>query len=89
MWVDAAPIGLHIGVFTIIVTADRRLKVDTDLLTVVIRESVSLFVLLLVLAGGYKMMTRLITIFDVHLEKIESIALRGVELLEDYTNNSH
>lgn len=62
---------------------------DTDLLTVVIRESVSLFVLLLVLAGGYKMMTRLITIFDVHLQKIEDITLRGVELLEDYTNNSH
>lgn len=62
---------------------------DQEVLAIVIRESVSLFVLLLVLAGGYKMLTRLITIFDVHLEKIENIALRGVELLEDYTNNSH
>jgi hypothetical protein len=62
---------------------------DQEMLGIVIRESVSLFVLLLVLAGGYKMLSRLITIFDVHLQKIEDITLRGVELLEDYTNNSH
>ncbi len=76
------------GDFTITVLLIRSAKMDPDLLGVVVRESVSLFVLLLVLAGGYKMLSRLITIFDTHLLKIEDLTLRGVELLEDYTKNN-
>jgi hypothetical protein len=63
---------------------------DQELLAIVIRESVSLFVLLLILIGGYRLLTRLIGIFDSHLQNIEDLVESAVELLEDYTGkNTH
>ena len=61
---------------------------DQEMLAIVIRESVSLFVLLLVLIGGYRLLNRLVGIFDSHLQNIEDIAVTAVELLEDYTSKA-
>lgn len=61
---------------------------DQEIIAVVIRESVSLFVLLLVLVGGYRLLTRLIGIFDSHLQNIEDLVQSGVELLEEYTSKT-
>lgn len=61
---------------------------DQEMLSLVIRESVSLFVLLIVLVGGYRLLTRLIGIFDSHLQNIEDLVESAVTLLEDYTGNS-
>jgi hypothetical protein len=60
---------------------------DQELLSIVIRESISLFVLLLVLIGGYRLLNRLLGILDGHMQTIEDLVARAVELLEDYTEN--
>ena len=62
---------------------------NQELLAVIARESISLFVLLLVLIGSYRLLSRLIDVFDTHLGIIEGSISKAVELLEDYTNNRH
>jgi hypothetical protein len=62
---------------------------DQEFLSLVIRESVSLFVLLLVLVGGYRLLSRLIDVFDNHQRKMEDLIQKGIEILEDYTKSTH
>lgn len=61
---------------------------DQEFLSLVIRESVSLFVLLLVLVGGYKLLSRLIDMFEAHQNKMEVLIQDGLDILEAYTSNS-
>lgn len=61
---------------------------DQEFLSVVIRESVSLFVLLLVLVGGYRLLSRLIDLFDNHQRKIEGLIQKAIDILEVYTSSS-
>jgi hypothetical protein len=59
--------------------------VDQEFLSLVIRESVSLFVLLLVLVGGYRLLSRLIDVFDNHQRKVEDLIQKAIDILEVYT----
>jgi hypothetical protein len=62
---------------------------DQEFLGVVVRESVSLFVLLLVLIGGYRLLSRLIDVFDTHQRKVEDLIQNAIDILEAFTANSH
>ena len=73
------------GGFTIFVGGK---KMDQEFFILVIRESVSLFVLLLVLVGGYKLLSRLIDMFDKHQARVETLLENAIDILEVYTKNS-
>lgn len=60
---------------------------NEDLLVVVVRESVSLFVLLIVLIGSYRLLDRLINIFDKHLGAIENDLNEFIRLFRESLGN--
>lgn len=61
---------------------------NIDSLFFIVKESVSLFVLLLVLVGGYRLLNRLFDTFDSHLGKLEGSVTQAVELFEVYIRNN-
>lgn len=59
---------------------------ETEILFTVIRESVSLGILIVVLVGGYRLLNKMIDIFDSRLHNIEDNMSKLVTILEDFTD---
>lgn len=59
---------------------------ESEILFTIIRESVSLGILIVVLVGGYRLLNKMIDIFDSRLEHIEDNMKRLVVILEDFTD---
>ncbi len=59
---------------------------ETDILFTIIRESVSLGILIVVLVGGYRLLNKMIDIFDNRLKNIEETGNKLVTLLEDLSD---
>jgi len=60
--------------------------VETDILFTIIRESVSLGILIVVLVGGYRLLNKMIDIFDKRLHNIEDSMKQIVTIVEDFTD---
>lgn len=52
----------------------------------IVRESVSLGVLIIVLVGGYRLLNKMVDIFDSRLRNIETNMVKLVAILEDFTD---
>jgi hypothetical protein len=63
-----------------------KILVETDILFTIIRESVSLGILIVVLVGGYRLLNKMIDIFDNRLKNIEETGNKLVTLLEDLSD---
>jgi hypothetical protein len=63
--------------------------VETEILFTVIRESVSLGVLIIVLVGGYRLLNKAIDLVDIHLGRLENDLAKIVDILEDNINAKH
>lgn len=59
---------------------------ESEILYTIIRESVSLGILIVVLVGGYRLLNKMVDIFDSLLRSIEASMNKLVEILEDYTD---
>lgn len=59
---------------------------ETDILFTIIRESVSLGILIVVLVGGYRLLNKMIDIFDNRLKNIEENMGKLVTILEDFSD---
>lgn len=59
---------------------------ESEILYTIIRESVSLGILIVVLVGGYRLLNKMVDLFDSRLENIEDSMNRLVKILEDFTN---
>lgn len=59
---------------------------ETEILFTIIRESVSLGILIIVLVGGYRLLNKMVDVFDNRLKHIEDNMKRLVVILEDFTN---
>lgn len=59
---------------------------ETEILFTIIRESVSLGVLIIVLVGGYRLLNKTIDIVDIHLGRLEEDLDKIVTILEDIAN---
>ena len=59
---------------------------ETEILFMIIRESVSLGILIIVLVGGYRLANKLIDLVDVHLGQLEEDLDKIVNILEDKSN---
>ncbi len=59
---------------------------ETDILFNIIRESVSLGILIVVLVGGYRLLNKMIDIFDNRLKNIETNMGKLVTILEDFSD---
>lgn len=59
---------------------------ESDILFTIIRESVSLGILIVVLVGGYRLLNKMVDIFDSRLRNIEENMSKLVTLLEDLTD---
>ncbi len=59
---------------------------ETDILFTIIRESVSLGILIVVLVGGYRLLNKMIDIFDKRLHNIEDSMSKIVTIVEDFTD---
>lgn len=59
---------------------------ETEILFMIIRESVSLGILIIVLVGGYRLANKLIDLVDVHLGQLEEDLDKIVTILEDKSN---
>lgn len=57
---------------------------ETEIIFTIIRESVSLGVLIVVLIGGYRLLNKVIDIADSHLQNIEDNISKMVVILEDW-----
>lgn len=60
--------------------------VETDILFTIIRESVSLGILIVVLVGGYRLLNKMIDMADKRLHQIEDSMSKLVTILEDFTD---
>jgi len=60
--------------------------VETDILFTIIRESVSLGILIVVLVGGYRLLNKMIDMADNRLHNIESSISKLVTIVEDFTD---
>jgi len=60
--------------------------VESEILYTIIRESVSLGILIVVLVGGYRLLNKMVDIFDSRLHHIEDSMNRLVGILEDFTD---
>ncbi len=60
--------------------------VETDILFTIIRESVSLGILIVVLVGGYRLLNKMVDIFDSRLHHIEDSMNKLVKILEDFAD---
>ena len=59
---------------------------ETEILFTIIRESVSLGILIVVLVGGYRLLNKMIDLVDTHLNHLEQDLAKIVDILEDLTN---
>lgn len=59
---------------------------ETEILFTIIRESVSLGILIVVLVGGYRLLNKMIDLVDVHLGHLEKDLAKIVDILEELTN---
>lgn len=59
---------------------------ESEILYTIIRESVSLGILIVVLVGGYRLLNKMVDIFDSRLHHIEDSMNRLVVILEDFTD---
>jgi hypothetical protein len=57
--------------------------VESDILFTIIRESVSLGILIVVLVGGYRLLNKMIDMADSRLHNIESSISKLVTIVED------
>jgi hypothetical protein len=60
--------------------------VETEILFNIIRESVSLGILIIVLFGGYRLFNKMIDLVDVHLGRLEKDLAKIVDILEENIN---
>ncbi len=60
--------------------------VESEILYTIIRESVSLGILIVVLVGGYRLLNKMVDIFDSRLHHIEDSMNKLVTILEDFTD---
>jgi hypothetical protein len=60
--------------------------VENEILFTIIRESVSLGILIVVLVGGYRLLNKMIDLVDIHLGTLEKDLAKIVEILEDNIN---
>jgi hypothetical protein len=63
--------------------------VETEIIFTIIRESVSLGVLIIVLVGGYRLLNKAIDLVDIHLGRLENDLAKIVDILEDNINVNH
>jgi hypothetical protein len=63
--------------------------VETEILFTIIRESVSLGVLIIVLVGGYRLLNKAIDLVDIHLGRLENDLAKIVDILEENINAKH
>jgi hypothetical protein len=63
--------------------------VETEIIFTIIRESVSLGVLIIVLVGGYRLLNKAIDLVDIHLGRLENDLAKIVDILEDNINANH
>lgn len=59
---------------------------ETEILFTIIRESVSLGILIIVLIGGYRLANKLIDLVDIHLGQLEKDLDKIVTILEEMAN---
>lgn len=59
---------------------------ETEILFTIIRESVSLGILIVVLIGGYRLLNKMIDLVDVHLGRLEKDLAKIVDILEENIN---
>ena len=59
---------------------------ETDILFTIIRESVSLGILIVVLVGGYRLLNKMIDMADSRLHSIETSISKLVTIVEDFTD---
>ena len=59
---------------------------ETEILFTIIRESVSLGILIVVLIGGYRLANKLIDLVDTHLGHLEQDLDKIVDILEEMTD---
>lgn len=59
---------------------------ETEILFTIIRESVSLGVLIVVLVGGYRLLNKVIDLVDTHLGHLEKDLDKIVTILEEIAN---
>jgi hypothetical protein len=60
--------------------------VESEILYTIIRESVSLGILIVVLVGGYRLLNKMIDMADKRLHQIEESMSKLVTILEDFTD---
>ncbi len=60
--------------------------VESEILFTIIRESVSLGILIVVLVGGYRLLNKMVDIFDSRLHHIEDSMNKLVKILEDFAD---
>jgi hypothetical protein len=60
--------------------------VETEILFNIIRESVSLGILIIVLFGGYRLFNKMIDLVDIHLGRLEQDLAKIVDILEENIN---
>lgn len=60
--------------------------VETEILFTIIRESVSMGILIVVLVGGYRLLNKMIDLVDSHLQNIETNIEKIVTILEELAN---
>ncbi len=59
---------------------------ESEILFTIIRESVSLGILIVVLVGGYRLLNKMIDMADKRLHQIEDSMSKLVTILEDFTD---
>lgn len=63
-----------------------EILVESEILFTIIRESVSLGILIVVLVGGYRLLNKMVDIFDNRLRNIEESMSKIVTIVEDLTD---
>lgn len=59
---------------------------ESEILFTIIRESVSLGILIVVLVGGYRLLNKMIDLVDTHLGDLEQDLSKIIDILEDMTD---
>lgn len=59
---------------------------ENEILFTIIRESVSLGILIVVLVGGYRLLNKMIDLVDIHLGHLETDLDKIVTILEEIAN---
>lgn len=59
---------------------------ESEILFTIIRESVSLGILIIVLVGGYRLLNKMVDMADKRLHQIEESMSKLVTILENFTD---